>query len=299
MSRLVNVPLDSYALMQYAVGVPCFVCDRDNRHDADRCRHCHAPLALTYQAADKRAAKPQLLAVLGPRGAGKTSYLGMLCDSLSRQCDTAQAVSRGAFSVSLQQQVITQLASQRFPASTDDDAEQWNWNYVQITNRRRVRELIFPDIAGSVVERELDDHASPSTRALLKKCAGAIVLLDTRRIERGDPTPDFFAMKLLSYLGEFGTKRNISWRYKPIAFLFTKSDCAQGCFDSPRAYAETHVPGAFRQAVASHKRFEFFAACVAGATIDLEVDGAPMSLPLRIEPRGIREPMAWLLEQLG
>jgi len=106
-------------------------------------------------------------------------------------------------------------------------------------------------------------------------------------------------MKLLSYLGEFGTKRNVSWRHKPIAFLLTKSDRSQACFESPRAYAESHVPGVFRQAASTFKRFEFFAASIAGATIDLEIGGAPVSLPLRIEPRGIREPMEWILKQLG
>ncbi|MDA1050418.1 MAG: hypothetical protein O3C40_08040 [Planctomycetota bacterium] len=301
MTRLVYSPLDSYELRHYAVDIPCFVCDGGNRHDAERCRHCYAPLALTYQAADQRTKKPQMLAVLGPRGAGKTSYLGMLCDCLSRQRDASQAVWRGAFSVSLQQQVIAQLVSQHFPPSTADEAERWNWNHLQITgpNRRRVRELIFPDMSGAVMERELDHQASPITRAFLKKCAGAIILLDTQRIDRGDPAPDFFAMKLLSYLGEFSTKRGVSWCHKPIAFLFTKSDRAQACIDSPRAYAEAHVPGAFRQTMSSLRRFEFFAASVAGATIDLEIAGAPISLPLRIEPRGIREPLAWMLKQLG
>ena len=148
------------------------------------------------------------------------------------------------------------------------------------------------------MERELDHQASPITRAFLKKCSGAIVLLDTQKIERGDPTPDFFAMKVLSYLGEFSNKRSTSWRNRPIAFLFTKAERSRECFDSPRSYAETHVPGVFRQATASQKRFEFFAASVAGATINLEVDGAPISLPLRVEPRGIREPMSWMLKQL-
>src|SRR3990167_11222213 len=106
MSRLVNVPLDSYELSHYAIEVSCFVCAGGNRHDAERCRHCYAPMALSYQAADKQSAKPEMLAVFGPRGAGKTTYLGMLCDSLSRQSDSSQAVSRGAFSVMLQQQVI-------------------------------------------------------------------------------------------------------------------------------------------------------------------------------------------------
>jgi hypothetical protein len=196
---------------------------------------------------------------------------------------------------------MARLAGQHFPAPTAEDAESWHWNHLQITdsNRRRVRELIFPDMSGTVMERDLDHHASPITRAFLNKCAGAIIMLDTQRIERGDPAPDFFAMKVLSYFGEFGTKRNVSWRRKPIAFVFTKADCSEACFDAPRRYAKTHVPGVSRQAASSLTRFDFFAASVAGATINLEIDGAPLSLPLRVEPRGIREPLVWMLKQLG
>ncbi|MBC8351039.1 MAG: hypothetical protein H8E66_03580 [Planctomycetes bacterium] len=301
MSRLTQTPLESYTLAHYAVDVPCFVCEGGNRHDAERCRHCYAPMALTYQVTDKRSTKPQVLAVIGPRGAGKTSYLGMLCDSVLRQQDVSQTVARGAFSVSLQQQVISRLVRQKFPMATPEDAESWNWNHLQVvgSNCRRTRELIFPDISGAVMEREFDDGASPITRAFLKRCTGAIVLLDTQRIDRGDPTPDFFAMKLLSYLCEFGTKRSESWRHKPIAFLFTKADRSQVCMESPREYAETYAQGAFRQATSSLKRFKFFASSVAGASINLEIDGAPVSLPLRVEPRGIREPFDWMLNQLG
>lgn len=300
MSRLVSTPLDSYELMHYAVEVPCFVCDGGNRHDAERCRHCYAPLALSYQVTEKRTRKPEMLAIFGPRDAGKTSYLGMLCDTLSRQAASSQAVSRGAFSVALQQRVIERLVGQQFPLHTPEDAESWHWNHLRVRepNGRREKELIFPDMSGAVMERELNHQASPITRAYLKKCAGAFILLDTQRIERGDPAPDFFAMKVLSYLGEFGNKRGVAWGNKPIAFVFTKADRSQTCFESPRAYAETYVPGVYRQAATALKSFEFFAVSVAGATINLEVDGAPISLPLRIEPRGIRTPMTWMLKRL-
>ncbi|MCA9120781.1 MAG: hypothetical protein H6822_32425 [Planctomycetaceae bacterium] len=300
MSRLVSAQLDSYELAHYAVEVPCFVCDGGNRHDAERCRHCYAPLALRYQVTDKLAKSSDMIAILGPRDAGKTSYLGMLCDTLSRQSESCQAISRGAFSVMLQQRVIATLTSQQFPPHTSEEAENWHWNHLSITepSSRRQRELIFPDMSGAAMERELDHQASPITRAYLKKCSGAIILLDTQRIEQGDPVPDFFAMKALSYLGEFGGKRREAWANKPIAFVFTKSDQSQACFEAPRSYAETHVPGLYRRAVATLKRSEFFGVSVAGATLNLEVDGAPMSLPLRIEPRGICEPVTWLLKQL-
>ncbi len=306
MSELVYSPLESFELVHYAIGVTCIVCDGSNRHDAERCRLCHAPLALTYQTNGKASVRTDMLAVLGPQGVGKTSYLGMLCDSLSRQegplrqQGTSQAVSRGAFSVALQQSVMQQLTQHRFPMATSTEPDSWNWNHLQFceTNRRQVRELLFPDIAGSVIEREIEHADSPTIRTFFRKCAGAIILLDAEQIERGDPSPDFFAMKALSYLAEFSTSRKLSWSRKPIAFVFPKADCSRACQASPVAFAKSNVRRTYAQATSSFKRTAFFAASVAGATARLEIDGESRAIPLRIEPRGIHEPFDWLLNQL-
>jgi len=44
-------PLESYRLAQYALPIPCYVCETDNTLDAEWCTRCFAPMALAHQAA--------------------------------------------------------------------------------------------------------------------------------------------------------------------------------------------------------------------------------------------------------
>ena len=104
------VPLDSYRLAQYSVQVPCYICEGGNNHDSELCRHCQAPMALAHQATAQKV-EPSLLATIGAADAGKTVFLGMLTDMLSRQNKRLQLLARGAFSVSLQQVTISSLSA--------------------------------------------------------------------------------------------------------------------------------------------------------------------------------------------
>ena len=51
-----------------------------------------------------------MIATLGSADAGKTVYLGMLTDMLSRENAPLQLLARGAFSVSLQQATMAALS---------------------------------------------------------------------------------------------------------------------------------------------------------------------------------------------
>ena len=43
------LPMESYRLAQYAVQVPCYICEQGNAFDAELCRHCQAPMDLARQ----------------------------------------------------------------------------------------------------------------------------------------------------------------------------------------------------------------------------------------------------------
>jgi hypothetical protein len=90
------VLLDSYRLTQYAESVSCYICGSGNNFDSELCRHCYAPMALAHQAASQRIC-PKMVAAIGPSGAGKTVYLGMLTDMLSRQTEPMQLLRVGRF----------------------------------------------------------------------------------------------------------------------------------------------------------------------------------------------------------
>jgi energy-coupling factor transporter ATP-binding protein EcfA2 len=294
-------PMESFALVDYARQLYCHVCDGGNRFDSEFCRHCRAPLALTYQA-DGRKRPLHLIAVLGAPGCGKSVFLGMLTDILSRRQATLQILARGAFSVSLQQQSLSSLACRQFPPPTPQDPEGWNWMHCEVSgaNRKRRLEIVMPDISGEAFVQELEHNRSvPVIRAFLGKCTGAILLVDSEAAERGDQNQDFLAMKFASYLLELNTDRKKGWPVRPVAVVFTKTDESDACCDDPTEFARTRTPGLWRHCQERLQRHRFFAATVVGACAQLDFGEERVSIPLRIEPRGVVEPFLWLVEHYG
>jgi len=296
------VPLESSRLLQYAVPIPCYVCHTDNTYDAEFCTHCWAPMALAHQANTQKL-RPRMVAAVGPSASGKTVYLGMLMDMLSRQPDRTQMLARGAFSITLQQTTISALARGEFPAKTPNEPDHWNWVHCQIrqVKRRRTIELIMPDMAGEAVMQEVEHpHTYRVVRSFLQSCTGALVFIDAQRLSAGRLDEDYFTMKLLSYLGELKCENgNRDWQQRPVALVLTKADQCEGSFDDPAGYAKARASGLWQQCRERFPRHRFFATGVAGACAWRNTgDGAKIQVPLRIEPRGILDPFYWLLDQL-
>lgn len=294
------LPMDSYRLAQYAVQVPCYICEGGNSFDAEICRYCQAPMALAHQA-NVQKVPTQLIGTIGSADAGKTVYLGMLSDILSQDKEDLQLLARGAFSVSLQQTTIAALSNCEFPQKTPNEPDRWNWIHCQLrsSKRRNPIELIMPDISGEAILEEVDHpHTFPVIRAFLSKCSAVLVLVDAARLMRGIKDQDFFAMKILSYLCELQNDRKTGWQTRPFSLVFTKSDQCEQCFDDPAMFAKKHAPGLWQFCQQRLKSHRFFAAGVAGAcAYQLELGGR-RQVPLRIEPRGIVQPFQWLIEQL-
>ncbi|MHB1037064.1 MAG: TRAFAC clade GTPase domain-containing protein [Pirellulales bacterium] len=295
------VNLDSYRLAEYAVQVPCYVCGGGNSFDAELCRHCFAPMALAHQASSQKI-QPRMVACIGSSGVGKTVYLGMLMDMLSRQPEGIQLLARGAFSITLQQATIAALARCEFPEKTPSEPDRWNWVHCQVRapeSRHRL-ELIMPDMAGDAILEEVHHPKSFQIVSLfLSKCAGVMVLIDALSLQDGTLEQDFFTMKLLSYLTELDHDPKQTWRNKPVALIFSKSDQCEECFDDPAAYAQRHTPGLWQHCQERFTQHKFFAAGVAGAcAFRVGLRGEHQRIPLRIEPRGIIEPFEWLLHRI-
>ena len=292
--------MDSYRLAQYAVQVQCYVCEGGNNFDAELCRHCQAPMALAHQL-NAQKVEPQMVAAIGSAAAGKTVYLGMLTDMLSRQNRELKLLSRGAISVCLQQMTMSALSSGRFPEKTPNEPDRWNWVHCQVKSAksRRPTELIIPDLSGEAILEEIDHpHTYPVIRAFLEKCSAIMVLVDAERLEEGEQEQDFFTMKIISYLCELNGDPKKGWPNRTIAFIFTKADQSEACFRNPAEYARKHTPGLWQLCEERLNKYEFFAAGVAGACVTRLELGGHTKIPLRIEPRGIVEPFAWLVEQL-
>jgi double-GTPase-like protein len=301
MSKVI-LPMESYRLAGYSVQVPCYICGEGNTFDAELCRHCFAPMALAHQA-NAQKVRPQMVAVIGSSGVGKTVYLGMLLDMLSRSPQRMQILARGAFSITLQQTVMAALARGEFPPKTPNEPDRWSWVHCQIrtATRRQPTELIVPDMAGEAVLEEVDHpHTYLGIRRFLNQCAGALILIDAAEMENGTREQDYFAMKLLSYLSELCKGEQQTWRDRPVALVLSKADQCETCFDDPAAYAQKHAEGLWQHCVQRFTNHKFFASGVAGVCLTRWVRGeGRSSVPLRIEPRGIVEPFEWLVKQVN
>lgn len=300
MTKNVVVPLQSARLVEYAVPISCYVCDGQNNFDAEFCRDCSAPLALAHQANTQKVA-PGMIACLGASGAGKTVYLGMLMDMLSRGTQNMQSLARGAFSITLQQVTMAALARCEFPEKTPNEPDRWNWVHCQIrqAKRRQPTELIVPDMAGEAFSEEINHPNSFRViGAFLKKAVGALVLIDANKILEGGQDQEYFTMKLISYLAELLPNSRNDWQRKPIALVFTKADQIPKCLEDPTAFAKDHATGVWQHCRERFRRHQFFASGVAGACGWRLSSEGRVRVPLRVEPHGIIEPFRWLMESL-
>jgi hypothetical protein len=302
MTKDCTLEMDSYRLAKYAVQVPCYICEQGNTFDAELCRHCFAPMALAHQANTQKLF-PTMLATIGSSGVGKTVYLGILMDMLSRQKERLQMLARGAFSINLQQLTTTALSRGEFPDKTPNEPDRWNWVHCQVQSARRKRpiEMIMPDMAGEAILEEVDHpHSYQVIRSLLLKSGGLLVLIDASHLHTGGLDQDYFTMKLLSYLSELDNNPKRGWANRPVALVLTKADDCEACFDDPAGFAKRHAPGLWRHCQERFFKHRFFAAGVAGACAQRSIGGDDrLRVPLRIEPRGIVEPFAWLVDCVG
>ena len=297
----VVVPLESMRLARYAVPIPCYICETENTCDAEFCTHCQAPMALAHQARTQNI-RPRMVAVVGASAVGKTVYLGMLMDMLSRQPQRMHLLARGAFSITLQQTTIAALARCEFPKKTPNEPDRWNWVHCQVrrNNQRQPLEIIMPDMAGEAVLAEVDHpHSYRVVRSFLQKCDAAMILIDAQQLKQGRREQDYFTMKLLSYLSELTCQDKRTWQRRPVAVVLTKADQAEQCRDDPQAFAERHAVGLWqhcRERFACHR---FFAASVAGTCAYREsLEEGRVLVPLRIEPHGVVEPFEWLVANM-
>ncbi len=305
MSHLAQMPLESYLLAEQAAPIACLVCDHENCVSAARCRNCQSPMSLAHNVHSVKN-RPHMIAVIGASGAGKTVYLGLLMDLLTRHVGLLRSTARGPMSISLQQTTTTALATGWFPEKTVTTPEQWHWVHCQFNCRRRRRplELVIPDISGEALAIETERaNRYPAIRSLLAKCAAVMVVADAEQLQSGDHSQDFTTLKILSLIGELNEERARNRRKRgaerrPLALVLTKSDKCDGLQENPREFAEGHAAALWADCRSRFPRNEVFACSVTGATAYRDSYGRRQAVPLRVEPHGIIEPFGWLMTEL-
>jgi len=282
----------------------CLICERKILGESLQCLECAAPVALTRDSAE-RGRDQQIIAVLGDSNVGKTVYLGFLLDMLSQRAGDFEAIPVGPYSVNVQQAVISHMANRAFPPKTPMEADQWHWAYYQIARHTDAGsdwfDLVMPDMAGESLAAEV---AAPETfrviRSLIGKSAGMLLLLDAALAANGSSQPDFFGLKMLTYIDAMNPLGRNEYVPTPIAVVLCKADHCPECFDDPRRFAEANLSRVWNMCESRFADVEFFAASVVGS---LGYGTSPQEdyvvpIPLHTALRGVLEPFEWVVDRL-
>ena len=305
-------PLDTYKIGGYRLPIPCHLCGENNLYEAVTCANCASPMDLSRSLHGNECVKPQLIVPVGAGDTGKTVYLGMLLDILSRQ-GRSDITTHGAASVTVQQTVIRALARQYFPEPTSREPLHWAWTHCRLARRTSSDHLhaFVPDMSGESILRDADDESFPQVRHILRKATGIMLFLDAGRLQAGDKDEEFFALKILRFIEGIiehpVAPENTSRRKRgpqplpqlpPVSVVLAKADECDECFDNPSDYVRGQMPNLWQALKTVAPQHAIFAASAVGAVADIPLAAGEFTkVPLRIEPRGILEPFRWLLGQ--
>ena len=182
------------------------------------------------------------------------------------------------------------------------EPDQWYWSYYQICRKNMGQDwvdLVMPDMAGEALATEVDTPKTFSViRSLLDKTEAALLLVDAALAASGSSQPDFFALKLMTYLDDvFAAKRNQRVG-NPIAVELCKADYCPECFDDPNNFVKTNLNRLWNICDNRFERVNFFACSVIGSLGFATGQDNVYPVPLHSAPRGIIEPFEWLSENM-
>lgn len=272
-------------------------------YEGEPCGSCFVPYKV-IESIRSRPHPPQFVVVIGPTGVGKTVYLGMLLDLLSRGVGGLRGLSRSPFSLTLHRNLILALERQRFPEKTPVETDRWNWLHSEIIAPKGKGgvDVVTPDVAGEAVMNEMENPGTNKTiRALINRCSGMVVLIDLVQVVADGQGQELFAMQLISYLDTLRPGRKKSRKLEvPVAIVFTKADLFEEWIVNPEEFAKGNVAGLYAQCKSRLEHCSFYCSGVAGSSARLLDDSGQESLiPLRVEPRGVIEPFAWMVDQIA
>jgi len=284
----------------------CACCDHRLSERDEHCPECETPATLSHTVAT-RIGTQSFVSVLGASNAGKTVYLGLLLDILSKGPEAFRGTASSAFSIDLQEQVVTALEQRTFPEKTPSEADAWKWLHCQISmaEKKTTRnvDLISPDFAGEAIAMEVNQAGLyPAIAHVVRKSSGLMILCDSMRVCDAGSGEDLFAMKLASYIAQLHGLASDSVRGRSagpaVAIVFTKSDGCPEAVGDPSAFAANNTPRLFEFCRRTFSQHAYFAASVAGSSgVLADSDGRQMRIPFHVQPRGVIEPLRWIVGQ--
>ncbi len=302
MSRTVDQNMSTTRFLAEGQKLQCVCCDAGIFTNDGFCPSCQAPTSLSKSVAERGTASG-FISVLGASGAGKTVYLGMLLDMLTKGTSQLKGLPNNSLSVAVQEQTISALENRQFPEKTPNDIDQWKWLHCELNVMKRRKcffDIISPDFAGEAISYELEHPGTfPVVDKVIRKSEGIVFLIDSLQIRDSGRDEDFFAMKLATYINN-AHARTGRFRSKKakirVAIVLTKCDSCDEAVEDPTAFANANMPGFTKYLERNFAAFNFFSASVVGASATL-VDrlGRVEQIPFHVSPRGIVEPIEWLI----
>ena len=304
MKRIAEQTLESTKYLTEEESESCICCGVRYAGTGPFCVRCQAPLELS-RIVNSRGVPARFVPVLGASGAGKTVYLGLLLDILSKDTQRISGLVTSAVSVRLQEQTTTALQNRRFPDKTPAEADGWQWVHCEVTSHMKPKhylDIITPDFGGEAIAQEIEQPGSyPAIRQVIAQSHGLLMLCDSVRVRDAALGEDLFAMKFASYLvGLHESLPGSKSKQKldlPIAVVLTKSDVCPEAWDDPATFASSNLPRLLQFCERKFARYRFFASGVVGSSASLmDGYGCRTQIPFHIEPRGITEPLEWILD---
>ena len=284
--------------------VRCVSCEMELSSSEGYCYNCQTPLELSRTVA-ARGTPPRFVPVLGASGAGKTVYIGMLLDMLTKGCGGLTGLANSAVSVTVQEQTVMSLEARTFPEKTASEVDMWQWVHCEVRNAKKPKnfvDLVTPDFAGEAIAIAIDQaNMFPVIRSAVEKSAAVLLLCDSMRVRDEGAVEDIFAMKMAAYVSEILARSKSSRGQQklnlPVGIVFTKCDGCPEALEDPARFATSNTPRLLQYCQRSFKHFQFFSVSVVGSS-GMLVDnfGRQMQVPLHVEPVGITAPLQWLMQ---
>jgi hypothetical protein len=227
----------------------------------------------------------------------------MLLDMLTKGTSELQGLPNNSLSVAVQEHTVSALENRQFPDKTPNDVDQWKWLHCELSVPKRKKsffDIISPDFAGEAISFELEHPGTfPVVDHVIRKSQGIVFLVDSLQVRDSGRDEDFFAMKLATYIynaharsGAFGKKKSKI----RLAIVLTKCDSCDEAVLDPTSFSKANMPGFTKYLERNFATYNFFSASVVGSSATL-VDrlGRVDQIPFHVSPRGIIEPIKWLV----
>lgn len=284
----------------------CICCELQLDSHEGFCPECQTPAEIS-SVVQRRETTPNFVSVLGPSNAGKTVYLGVLLDLLGSSTGPIRGAANGTFSISLQEHVVNALEQRCFPEKTPVESDSWRWLHCDVTlkNGKKPKQYDFvaPDVAGEAISFELEQASTyRAIQYVVQRSGGILILCDSAEVRDAGSQEDLYALKLASYIEQnrpvSNNRRGKSDNQPAVAVVFTKADICPEASEDPIAFAKNNMPRFFDFCERHFPVHKHFASSVVGASCMInDPEAGDRQIPLHIQPRGVVEPLHWIMSQ--